>query len=84
MFKSLKKDVQMEKIQNQLISNRNTEKCSNFQVYHEKMILIRRDSERLRTSHRVLTQGGRGQWDVYYTSPQIFIVTFAYSLAKIR
>ena len=74
MFKSLKKGVRMKKIQNQLISNRNTEKCSNFQVYHEKMILIRRDSERLRASHRVLTQGGRGQWAVYYTSPQIFLV----------
>ena len=81
MFKSIKKDVRMEKIQNQLISNRNTEKCSNFQVYHEKMILIRTDTERLRASHRVLTQGGRGQWAVYYTSPQIFIITFSYSLA---
>ena len=83
MFKSLEKKT-YECKKKQLISNRNTAKCSNFQVYHEKMILIRTDTERLRASHRVLTQGGRGQWAVYYTSPQISIITFAYSLAKIR
>ena len=26
-------------------------------------------------------QGGRGQWAVYYTSPQSFKLTFSYSLA---
>ena len=27
-----------------------------------------------------ITQGGRGQWAVYYTSPQSFIITFSYLL----
>ena len=27
-----------------------------------------------------LNQGGFGQWAVYYTSPQSFILTFSYSL----
>ena len=31
--------------------------------------------------HSILIQGGRGQFDVYYTSPQSFIITFSYTLA---
>ena len=31
--------------------------------------------------HIQYTQGGRGYWAVYYTSPQSFIIIFFYSLA---
>ena len=27
-------------------------------------------------------QGGRGQWVVYYTSPQSFMIVFSYSIAQ--
>ena len=30
----------------------------------------------------IFHQGGRGHWAVYFTSPQSFIVTFSFSLAK--
>ena len=29
-----------------------------------------------------LSQGGRGQWAVYYSSPQSFKITFSYLLGK--
>ena len=31
---------------------------------------------------RIWNQGSRGQWAVYYTSPQSFILTFSYRLAQ--
>ena len=34
---------------------------------------------RIRKLHS--SQGGRGHWTVYYTSPQSIIITFSYSLA---
>ena len=34
-----------------------------------------------RVTRSMKKQGGRGHWAIYFTSPQIFIVTFSYSLA---
>ena len=31
---------------------------------------------------RRIGQRGRGQWNVYYTSPQSFLITFSYSIAQ--
>ena len=46
------------------------------------MNLLLRDEFPWYLSYESNVQGGRGHWAVYYTSPQNFILTFSYSLAR--
>ena len=38
--------------------------------------------KRERKPDTMMSQGERGQWTVYYTSPQSFKIAFSYSLAE--